>query len=585
MERELPVPPFETGDFTRDQPLQELARHEAVRLFVDRAQAVRPDFALTPTTAPAVCEICARLDGLPLAIELAAVLMKFLPPAALLEQLRERLALPSIGGLDLPARQRTLEAAVKWSYDLLGESECALFRGLSLFAGGWTLEAAHAVCMPSENAAEVSKALFRLVDKSLVLREDAGDEPRFRMLQTVRECAQELLERSGEAQNARKRFASWCVELAELAEPMLYGPEQSTWLKRLDAEYANLAAALGRLQAEERRGDGLQLAAALGWYWFRRARYSEGDHWLSAYRSLATEEDPAELRARLAYSHGWLKTAGFEVLRESKALACFQESLQFFREADKKTGIALCLAHLVGETTKSEFSREKGVTFHPTRETSLLADECLVIARESGDPWVLSYCLNTFGFLGENVDVQIAHYKESIALARTTGDPFLLSKVILGMADYHGLRGDHEAMKRWGQESLSISRKSSDKISLLTSLHSLAVSHVFLGSFSTAKPLIREALRLAVDVGARMAFQYLVGIFDLIARGQGKMREAARFWGAACSFSDIRIGSDEEAHMMSTVLGLDEDTVRAEYEAGYSMTLEQIMAYAESEDW
>jgi predicted ATPase len=310
MEHELRVLPFDTEGLCGELPLADLEKREAVRLFVDRARMVRPDFQLTEATGTAVAEICARLDGLPLAIELAAGLMKFLPPAALLSHLRERVELPGMGGVDLPARQRTLEAAFRWSYELLEEGTRALVRQLSVFTGGWTLDGVRAVCQSTDGGTEVSRRLFRLVDKSLVQRDGKDGEPRFRMLQTVRTCARELLETSGDADETERRFASWCVDFAERAEGKLRGPEQETWLRLLDTEYSNLASTLERLRSGEGRLEGMRLAAALGWYWFRRSRFAEGDRWLSEYR-LRGRKTP------LSCAPGWRTTRDGSDRRDS----------------------------------------------------------------------------------------------------------------------------------------------------------------------------------------------------------------------------------------------------------------------------
>ncbi|MGH8574559.1 MAG: ATP-binding protein, partial [Gammaproteobacteria bacterium] len=252
-ERTLDVPPLTLPPDADDGPTprpDEVLRAEAVRLFVERAQAVRADFALTETNASAVAAICRRLDGLPLAIELAAARVRMLPPHALLGRLSRRLPLLTGGAHDAPGRHRTMRDAIAWSYDLLADSERALFRRLSIFAGAFTLESAEMVAGRGEQGApdaplETLDGVALLVDKSL-LRQEAGpdDEPTFVLLETIREFGREQLVESGESEAIGRRHAAWYLRLAERAAPELFGPEQRRWAERLDREHANLRAAL-----------------------------------------------------------------------------------------------------------------------------------------------------------------------------------------------------------------------------------------------------------------------------------------------------------------------------------------------------
>ena len=245
-EQEFPVPPLSLPDPESLPPLENLANYEAIGLFLERARAVRPEFSLTQENAPAVVEICERLDGLPLAIELAAARIKLLPPRVLLERLGNRLKLLTGGARNLPERQRTLRNAIEWSYGLLEEGEKMLFGRLGVFSGGATLEAMEAVCdARGDLPADVFDGASSLLDKSLLRQEEgAGGEPRFVMLETIHEFANAKLEGSGEAEAVRRAHAEYFLALAEEAEPMLWGPEQGTWLERLEPEHDNMRAAL-----------------------------------------------------------------------------------------------------------------------------------------------------------------------------------------------------------------------------------------------------------------------------------------------------------------------------------------------------
>jgi len=294
-EQIVPVPPLALPDPAHVADLAQLVHIPAVALFVERAREARPDFALTSENAAPIVEICQRLDGLPLALELAAASLSVLSPAALLARLERRLPLPSRGARDLPERQQTLRNTIAWSYDLLEEGEQQLFRRLSVFAGGFTLEAVQAVCVfdpadtsSSEKAEEqadegaVLEQLGQLLDKSLMqAQQGTGGEPRFSMLETIHEYATDQLVASGEAAALQERHADYFLRLAEEAYPSMLRPERDVWMERLDREEANLRASLAWCKAESNAVQtGLRLAGALSFYWVLRGYLREGRMWL-----------------------------------------------------------------------------------------------------------------------------------------------------------------------------------------------------------------------------------------------------------------------------------------------------------------
>jgi hypothetical protein len=290
------------------------------------------------------------------------------------------------------------------------------------------------------------------------------------------------------------------------------------------------------------------------------------------------------VRARLAYYQGWIRSAGFELI--SKASPCFREGLRLFREADHREGVAICLAQLIMETCEVRYVKGTGASVLPTPEARRFTDECLAIARQLNDFWVLAYCLSAASRAAPGADVRRARLEESVALARTTGDPFLLTQTIWGLSTCLLHQGNLASSRELAQEALDTSRKLDDKASLLKSLDGLAASCINLGAFREAHPLLEEAIDLAVETGARPALAYLVGLLDVEARGQGRLRRAARFNGAAVSFLFDTIPLDEiekAGRHSSLVTGLDEETTRAEFRAGLSMTIGQIKDYAFSE--
>jgi len=299
-EHEFPVPPLTLPDPQRLPPPERLTQYEAVRLFIERALAVKPDFAVTNDNAPAVAEICRRLDGLPLALELAAARIRLLPPQAMLARLERRLPLLTGGARDLPARQQTLRNAIAWGYDLLGPGEQTLFRRLAVFVGGCTLEAAEAV---GGGAVEVLDGIESLVGKSLLRQEEGvGGEPWFAMLETIREFALERLEESGEAEAIRRQHAAHYLELAEQAESALKGSQQMAWLEQLEREHDNLRAALRRSVERGEAEYGLRLGGALGRFWWMHGYLIEGRAWLTALLALPGASSSTAARALALFS-------------------------------------------------------------------------------------------------------------------------------------------------------------------------------------------------------------------------------------------------------------------------------------------
>ena len=339
-EREIPVPPLSLPSSRQVRGLSPAAflEYPAIRLFVERAQTVKPDFALTEAIAADVAAICLRLDGLPLAIELAAARVRVLPPGQLLARLDRRLKILTGGNRDLPARQQTLRAAIEWSHELLDPDEQSLFAHLAVFAGGCTLEAAEAVCgAHGGHEIDVLDGLDSLSQKSL-LRPEEGSEgwTRFTMLETIREYALERLDASGEADSLRQAHARFFLDLAEAAEPQLTGPDQVLWLDRLGTEHDNLRAALGWLERSSEREPWLRLSGALWRFWWVRGHMTEGRGWLA--RALAeTDGLPPAVRAKSLSGAGILAESQGDYVQ---AKALHEESLALARQSGDRFAIA-----------------------------------------------------------------------------------------------------------------------------------------------------------------------------------------------------------------------------------------------------
>src|SRR5688572_907376 len=280
-EHSFPVPPLAFPEPKHLPPLEQLTQYEAVRLFIQRALAVKPDFQVTNDNAPAVAEICVRVDGLPLALELAAARVRLLPPEAILTRLEHRLPLLTGGARDIPVRHQTLHNTIEWSYNLLNEEEQRLFRRLAVFQGGSTLDAVEVVCNADKSlATDLVDVVASLVDKSLLRQAGTMDqEPLFTMLETIHEFAMEKLQESGEAEELSKEHAAYYLQLAEEAETHLRGPQQPMWIDRLEREHNNFRMALRWALDSGDLETAARLSGPLWSFWYRRSYLSEGRRW------------------------------------------------------------------------------------------------------------------------------------------------------------------------------------------------------------------------------------------------------------------------------------------------------------------
>jgi len=385
-EREYPVRPLARPDPARLPSPDALLQYPAARLFVERAIVARPGFRVTAAHVPAIVGICARLDGLPLAIELAPARTKILPPQALLARLDAApLGVLAGGARGLPARLQTMRDAIAWSYDLLEPDARALFRRLAVFVSGWTLEAAEAVCRADDGPTpHVLDGLADLADQSLLRSDEQPDgEARFMMLETIREYGLERLTASGEGETTRRGHAAYYVALAEEAAPALRGPEQAVWLARLEAEHDNLRAALRWSLCEGgARLPGVRLAGALWRFWVMHGHLSEGRRWLEAALDTgdAAPAVPDSLRAHILNAAGNLAYLQDDY---GRAVALFEESLVLRRTLGDKQGVANALMALAHIAYRQDDPDRAG----------LLYREGLQLAWDLGDQWLTAYSL------------------------------------------------------------------------------------------------------------------------------------------------------------------------------------------------
>ena len=425
-EREYPVPPLGVPDPKHLPSLAGLSQFESVALFIERAMAVRPDFAVTSANAPAVAEICARLDGLPLAIELAAARVRLLSPQAIMDRLGDRLGLLSGGARDLPERQQTLRGAIAWSHDLLDEVDRQVFARFSVLAGGANLDAAEKVIFDEGEKDDVLDAIGSLVDKSLIRQEtQAEGEPRVSMLETIREFALEQRVARGEDELLRERHAAWLLDFAERASGEVFGPDQGLWLDRYEAELDNLRAAMAWALAGDRADTAMRLLVACWRFWQMRGYLVEARVHANRVLALPSAAEHPEARAAALEAAGgiayWQADLG-------AARAWYQEGLDLVRATGDERRIANALYNL---------SFAYALTRDDQVAARRVAEETLEISRRLGDDALMARSLwalaNTRYFFGES-DGVLETTEEALAIFRRLGDRFMTGWTLYSVA-------------------------------------------------------------------------------------------------------------------------------------------------------
>ena len=503
-EHEVPVAPLAVPERGSRARLQEIVQCESVRLFVDRAEAVRAGFTLNAENAPAIAEICRRLDGLPLAIELAAARARAYEPAALLRALASRLTVLTDGPIDLPERQQTLRDAIAWSYDLLEPAEKTVFNRLGVFVGGCTRGAAQEVCDP-QSELSLETALASLAAKSLisfgfshgegpskaVRGVDEGDAVRFVMLDTLREFANEQLDTAAEGAALRERHRAWCLALAERAEPQLRGKEGSAWLDRLEREHDNMRAAIaGALEARVPEL-ALRLGGALWFYWYQHGHWSEGRDWLerSLERGAATE---ARVRAQALY--GVADLARHQDQTE-EALAACEDALALYRDAEDAAGEARALAQL------GYIHQVRG----ESAEARRTLEESLAVFRQLGDLERISFTLVGLGALAQlsgDLDSARVHYEESLELGRRLGDAGATATALVNLGEVLQLQGDGARAAALYGESLGLYAQLGHLVAIAYCLEQIGGLDMQAGRSDRAALLLGAAAMLRSEIGA-----------------------------------------------------------------------------------
>jgi predicted ATPase/class 3 adenylate cyclase/DNA-binding XRE family transcriptional regulator len=590
-EHEFAVPPLALPNRHQLPPLDRLTQYDAVRLFIARARAVNADFAVTNASAPAVAQICYRLDGLPLAIELAAARIKLFSPQALLARLQHRLALLTGGARDLPARHQTIRGAIDWSYNLLDPAEQALFARLSVFVGGCTLEAAETVCGADATLAlEVADGVASLLDKSLLrLHAGAEGEPRFLMLETIREYALERLAARGEGEVLRERHFAHYLALAEAAEPHLHGAEQIVWAERLEVEHDNLRAALAWAH-EHGAADGssiagadaeLRLAGALFWFWDLRDYSSEGRRWLEGALARSSGSARTALRATALYGAGGLAANLSDFVAVRAKLA---ESVAIWREVGDKRGLALALS---SSTSLGWATLKEG----RVADARALIAEGVALWREIGDKWGLAWALWALSAAVRREAPTSARpiAEESMALFREVGDRCGLIFPLWQLATVARVEGDHPRAAALIEESLALGRELGAKTLIFMALQSLGEVMQDQGDYVRSLALYQESMTLAWPLEHKETIALCLMGLGGVAGAVRQPERAARLLSAAEILLDTvglsvmawpAVPANYDRYVAAARAQLDEATFGAAWAKGRAMTLDQVVADA-----
>jgi predicted ATPase/class 3 adenylate cyclase len=536
-EQEYVVPPLEPPNLERIPDVLTLGRFEAVQLFAERALAVRPGFRVTEQNASAVAEITVRLDGLPLAIELAATRTKVLTPQEMLPRLEHRLSILTSGARTLPERQRTLRGAIAWSHDLLDEGERQLFARLSVFVGGWTLESAETVCDPGELGLDILEGLTSLVDQSLIRRSEPSEgDPRFSMLETIREFGLQELQEGGDFEAVRRRHGERFLSLALEAEPHLTAEDQGEWLDLCDREHPNIREAL-RWAIEAGEAERAQHVAGGLWrFWQQRGHISEGRRWFEEILAMPEGQERTPARAKALIGAG--------------GIAWWQQ--------DRDTA---------------------GARYR----------EALAIERELGDPVRIAEALYNYAFVvaGDDLDAAGRLLDESLDLFRRAGNEQGVAQVLPMLVMRDAQAGEWDRVIAGLEEAVATWRRLRDRLHLAFDLVWLAFAHGRVGHRAEARSAALEALELFRE--ADNATGVGIAFIDLafLATWEGHHQDALKLAGAYESLRE-RIGGPPGAiggllegdPAAEARAHLSEDAAQRAWEEGLAMSLDEAVALA-----
>jgi len=590
------VLPLSLPDPDGSSSLEDLTQFESIQLFTARAAAVEPRFQVTTTNAPMIAQICARLDGMPLAIELAAARVNALSVGQIAEKLNDRFRLLTTGTRTASARQQTLRATVDWGYELLSEAERVLLRRLSVFVGGWTLEAAESVTgdpLTPDRATgshhrrirehQVLDLLSHLVGKSLVVMEERDGETRYRMLETIRQYAREKLDASGEFERLRDRHLEFFMELAQKAEPQLLGPEQVDWLNLLEHDHDNLRAALQTARTRQKSNPGgdfslLRLASALTRFWERHSHIREAYDWSMAALE-NSENAPAALRANVLRFAGLI---AHEQDKYAEAEALLEQSLSIYRQQDDKQGIVKALLH------QGSLVRDLG----DRKEAIKLYEESLRISRQIGYTIGVAISLLMLGGLaGEEENYARAQglYEESLSLSRQLGDTYMIAFNVQGLGYLALGQKDYDQAEVLFDESLALWQELGTTRQILICIEQIGwIAYRRRGDNLAAHVSLLKALQGFSEIGNMWAIMQILERLAVMAYEEGVPVKAVKLFGVVEALReriDIplppELRAEHEQGLAALHAQLSQETFARAWEASRAMTVEQVIAEEE----
>jgi predicted ATPase len=577
-EKELPIPPLRVPPQQKIYILEPLSQYSAVELFIQRCQAVKADFQVTNDNAPAIAEICQKLDGLPLAIELAAARIKLLPPKILLSRLGHRFEILRGGTIDLPERQQTMYSAIDWSYSLLEDNEKRLLQHLSVFRGGWTVEAAIAVCEPScRGEQKIIDSLETLVDNNLIrLPENTSAEPRLSMLESIREFAYERLQDSGEGDAIHRYHAEYYASMAQRAEKEKFGSkEQLNWRLRLEAELDNMRSAMEWALDNKHYACELSIATGLWRFWWIHGYWREGIRWIELGLK-GNGSVPGEVRAKALVRMGWmLNKVGYT----NRGIETLKEAVALWRKLGDQAGLGLALSNLGGVMVNSDSSQ--AITF---------LEEALKIRQGlSSQPGVYATMMNLgIALVKEGQDERaIELFVEALVRAREVNDDYSKGVTLINLGDAYTNKGNYEDAQSCYNEAEVIYENLGDRSGIADVKRGRGRIALLKGDPVRALELLSDACSMAFEM--EIISQTLVAI-EGIAFAAEKLDnpiKATRLLSACTAIREKinlnRIPTHEadcKAYMEGLRRLLDETTFSHEMDEGRKMSLDQAVAYA-----
>jgi predicted ATPase/transcriptional regulator with XRE-family HTH domain len=574
-ETSIRVPVLAVPD-PRDLPtMDQFIDYEAVQLFVERARAVQSAFRVTPENAPVIAQVCQRLDGIPLAIELAAARVRVLTVAQIAARLNDRFRLLTGGSRTALPRQQTLQALIDWSYDLLTENERELLRALTVFGGSWTLESAEAVCA-IDGSGDVLDVLTRLVDKSLVQVEQHGDTVRYRLLETIRQYAVEKLAASGQADDRRRRHALYFLAMAEAVGREFGGLRHTDWREQMLVEYDNVRAALGWAVEQPGGEIAVRLAGALGWLWYSLGVWNEGRTWLKRALQQGEEVERSAAYGWLLFMQGVL--ASFQG-QTTGAQAALEESLALYRELHDTH------SYMTVHFFTAVLTREHG----DAARAMALYEQNLRFAREQGNAGYVASAQMDLGEVAVRCEDALRAtelLEPSLAYFRAHGETNGVAWALNHLGHVAQLQGDEQRALALHQESLPLFQEIDILLGVAWALESLGEVALAQADLAGATRHFSESLGIFHELGDPAVVWSLAGLGSVAAFG-GQPLRAARVWGAVEALRQIsgkRVAPASRAtYERATALArtqLDIETFAAAWTAGQALTLEQAIAEA-----